>query len=154
MAEPSPEFQIDPSKVARYFFWNQILQVAFIGLMIMGIGVLVTPVYAVLIASWLPQRQAAALRYWLEGTTLRVDAGVFFLKRKGIPLDRVTDVVLTQGPLMRWCGIWRLDVQTAGTGQQRSEAVLYGVREPEAVRDLLLKTRDAAARADRTGYAG
>jgi membrane protein YdbS with pleckstrin-like domain len=102
-------------------------------------------VYYALIAPWLTVQQAAALQYRLEGTTLRVDSGVYFLKRKAIPLDRVTDVVLVQGPLMRYLGLWAINIQTAGTGQQVAEAVLYGVDRPDEVRDLLVSARDAAA---------
>lgn len=82
---------------------------------------------------------------------MRVDQGVFFLKRKAIPLDRVTDIVMAQGPLMRMCGIWGLQVQTAGTGQQTAEAILYGVLDPETVRDQLLAARDKAAGASQPG---
>ena len=85
------------------------------------------------------------LRDWLDGFTLRIDSGVFFLKRKSIPLDRVTDVVLDQGPLLRFCKIWRLDIQTAGAGaQNRAEGCLFGVLNPESVRDQLIAARDKA----------
>ena len=46
-----------------------------------------------------------------------------------------TDVILVQGPLMRWCGIWGLQVQTAGTGQGMAEATLYGLSDPAGTRD-------------------
>jgi len=59
-------------------------------------------------------------------------------------------VVLVQGPLLRWCRIWELRVQTAGTGQAVPEASLYGVADPDRVRDVLLRARDEAA--TRTHY--
>lgn len=108
-------------------------------------------VHAFTLGPWLSKRQSEELRYRLEGTTLRVDQGVFFLKRKAIPLDRVTDFVLAQGPLMRWCGIWAIHVQTAGTGQAVAEATLHGVLEPERVRDTLLAARDEAVRPRKSG---
>jgi hypothetical protein len=42
---------------------------------------------------------------------------------------------------MRFFGIWAMKVQTAGSPQP--EAILYGVREPEKIRDLILSRRHA-----------
>ena len=88
---------------------------------------------------WLTQQQASNLRYWLEGTMVRTDGGVFFLFRKSIPFERITDINLVQGPLMRHCGIWTMQIQTAGS--IGCGATLYGVREPEKVRELILSKR-------------
>jgi putative membrane protein len=145
MSNPTTTFAVQSTPVARYFFWTQIFAILAIGIWFMGIGILVALIYAWTVGKWLPTRQSGELRYWLEGSTLRVDQGVYFLKRKAIPLDRVTDVMLVQGPVMRRCGIWSLNIQTAGMGGQSvAEAILYGIEEPERVRDLLLATRDAA----------
>lgn len=100
---------------------------------------------ALSLAWWTSKLWANALRYWLDGTTLRIDSGIFFLQRSAIPLDRVTDIKLVQGPLMSACGIWGLGIQTAGSGGEQPEAILYGLENPEQVRDLLIATRDAAA---------
>ena len=88
---------------------------------------------------WLCPQQANNLRYRLEESTLRVDGGVFFLFRKSIPLERITDVALVQGPLLRCFDIWAMRIQTAGSPQ--AEATLWGVREPEKVRELILSRR-------------
>jgi putative membrane protein len=141
---PDDLFPIRRSSVARYFYFGQVLAILFVGIWFLGIGIPIAIIYAFTLGLWLPKKQAEALRYWLGGTTLRVDEGVFFLKRKAIPLDRVTDVVLSQGPLMRWCGIWRLHIQTAGAGQTVPEAMLYGITDPEGIRDALLAARDEA----------
>ena len=97
---------------------------------------------------WLCPQQANNLRYRLEGSTLRADGGVFFLFRKSIPLERVTDVNLVQGPLLRFFGIWAIRIQTAGSTS--CEATLYGVREPEKVRTLILLQRQSTHR-EKTG---
>jgi membrane protein YdbS with pleckstrin-like domain len=93
-----------------------------------------------------PITYACSLRYALEGTTLRVEEGFLFRKQKSIPLDRVTDLELVQGPLMRLFGLWKLCVQTAGSAQQRPEGVLHGLAEPHLIRDVIMKARDRAAR--------
>ena len=105
-----------------------------------------------LFVKWLIHWQVEALQYRIEGRTLRVDSGVFFLKRKGVPLDRITDFALVQGPVMRMLGIWALQVQTAGVGTPTPEATLIAIENPEAVRDELLRRRDAAAQGNRKDY--
>jgi len=105
-----------------------------------------------LFAKWLIEWQVEALQYRIEGRTLRVDSGVFFLKRKGVPLDRITDFALVQGPVMRMLGIWALQVQTAGVGTPTPEATLIAIENPETVRDELLRRRDAAAQGNRRDY--
>lgn len=152
MAEGVTQFPIERDKVTWYIFWSHVLMTALFGVLLLGFGLVLVPLYLVAFGTWLPRKQAWALKYWLDGTTLRVDGGVIFLSRKGIPLDRVTDIVLVQGPLMRRVGIWGLRIQTAGMGAQRAEATLWGLSEPQQVRDTLLKARDAAARGDRSGY--
>lgn len=146
MKSPPNIYPMQRGRVARYFYWQHVLFILLVGIWFFGLGLVVAIIYALTLGVWLPQKQAEALRYWLDGTTLRVDQGVYFLKRKAIPLDRVTDVVLVQGPLMRRCDIWALHIQTAGMGGQAvAEAILYGVNHPEEIRDELLRVRDDAA---------
>jgi membrane protein YdbS with pleckstrin-like domain len=142
-------FEVNRPAVARYFALAHACLILLTTVWFFGLGLVLALVYYALIAPWLSVQQAEALQYRLEGTTLRVDSGVYFLKRKAIPLDRVTDVVLVQGPLMRYLGLWAINIQTAGSGQQVAEAVLYGVDGPEDVRDLLVRARDAAAAKER-----
>ena len=144
------EFTVQRAPATRYFYWSQILFIIVVGVWFIGIGIPIALIHAFTLGPWLSRRQAETLHYWLDGTTLRVDYGVFFLKRKAIPLDRVTDVVLAQGPLLRWCGIWELRIQTAGAGDHVPEASLCALAEPETVRDTLLRARDQAAA--RTSY--
>jgi membrane protein YdbS with pleckstrin-like domain len=103
-------------------------------------------------AKWLVEHQVEALNFRIEGQTLRVDYGFIFLKRKSIPLDRVTDFGLVQGPVMRMLGIWALQVQTASTGTNIPEATLIAIENPEKVRDELLRRRDEATRGNRRDY--
>lgn len=144
---PNDGFPIERDRVATYLLVAPILFLALILGWFFGSGLVLALAYGFLLGPWLPRQQAAALRYWVEGSTLRIDQGVFFLKRQAIPLVRVTDFTLVQGPLQRWCGIWGLQVQTAGMGgQARPEATLLGLSDPHGVRDELLRVRDEAAR--------
>ena len=138
------EFPVKRQAVARYFYYTQILIIIVVGIWFLGAGIVLAILHAITLGPWLTKKQARAVKYWLDGRTLRIDYGVLFLKRKAVPLDRITDMVLTQGPLLKLCGIWELRIQTAGTGQSMPEATLYGLSQPEQVRDLLLQERDKA----------
>ena len=92
----------------------------------------------------LASAQARRLSYRLDGSTLYVEGGVVILVRSSIPLDRVTDFRLYQDLFMRPFGIWGIAVQTAGSPMP--EAVMFGLDEPEKVRNDLIRERDAAAR--------
>ena len=145
MAEPIRTFEIHRAQVAKYFYWLTTLSMIPFGLIMFGIGLIVPLVYALTFGHWLSRKQAEALDYRLYETNIFVHQGVFFIKRKNIPLDRVTDVVLAQGPLLRHFGLWRLDIQTAGSGQQRPEAYLYGLNDPEQIKETIINARDAIA---------
>ncbi|MCL1909504.1 MAG: PH domain-containing protein [Kiritimatiellaeota bacterium] len=103
------------------------------------IAVFILLLYCFAFAPWLGQRQAANLRYRLEDDVLCVDGGVFFVYRKSIPVERITDIALVQGPILRRHGIWAMRIQTAGS--PNCEATLYAVHNPEAVRELILSRR-------------
>ena len=98
---------------------------------------------------WYTATQVSALDYQIEDHILHVEEGVFTYKRKAIPLDRVTDIRLVQGLMMRWVGIWRIDVQTASHGQMGAEGSLWAIEAPKEVRNQLLTARQDAVKAQR-----
>lgn len=144
MESPIREFPVRRDAVASYLKTSMCLALFFGGVWIFGLGLPAAVLYW-FFGEDLSRRQSSALSYRLEGGLLRADSGVYFLKRKAIPLERVTDITLAQGPVQRRYGIWSLHVQTAGAGAHNvAEAVLFGLEEPERVRDELLRARDAA----------
>ena len=145
------EFEIDREAVYRYLRTFVTLIMVLAGVWVFGAGLILGLLWYVGIGPWVHRRQVEALRYRLDGATLRIDQGFIFLQRKSIPLDRVTDVVLTQGPLLRHFGIWQMKIQTAGTGQQLPEGTMVGVIDAEAARDLIMRCRDEIAGANRSG---
>lgn len=147
-AQAEHEFEIDRDAVYRYLLVTYTLIVLIMTVWVFGAGILLAPLWWLVIGPPLHCRQVRALRYWLDGGTLRINQGFIFLQRKAIPLDRVTDIVLSQGPLARHYGVWNMKIQTAGTGQQMPEGTLVGVINAEAARDLILKRRDRLAGAD------
>jgi putative membrane protein len=69
--------------------------------------------------------------------------GVWFRQEMNIPLDKIQDVSLHHGPVLDALGLATLRVETAGGGQQGSNATLIGVRDAEAFRAAVIARRDA-----------
>ncbi len=62
-----------------------------------------------------------------------------------IPLNRITDVRLHDGPAMRFYGVRGVKLETAGqSGDTGSEGNLIGVVDAAAFRDAVLLQRQAA----------
>ena len=87
---------------------------------------------------------AQSLQYSLDQDKLSV-SGCFALwgfvicrQEKRIPLAKITDVKLVQGPILNKMNLWALHIQTASTGQNRPEAVLHALAKPHEARDQIL----------------
>ncbi len=80
----------------------------------------------------------------LTANALEIRMGVFFRKESTIPLNRITDLRLHDGPVMRHYGLWGLKVETAGSSGQNSssEGNLIGVIDAEAFRNAVLAQRE------------
>ena len=87
------------------------------------------------------------IRCRLTPRALKLDRGVFTRVEQTIPLDKITDLAVRQGPLMRWCGVEAIAVETAGqSGMQGGSLVnLVGMRDARAFRDAVLARRDEIA---------
>jgi membrane protein YdbS with pleckstrin-like domain len=88
------------------------------------------------------------LRYRLSEHELRLDSGVFWKKRKVIPLHKITNANTLQGPLERWFGLGHLNVQTAGHGASGSpEGRLVGLEEFGRIKEEIMQ-KVSLAKAD------
>ena len=88
----------------------------------------------------------------LTTQTVEVRKGVFFRTEATIPLNRITDVRLHDGPLMRHCNIRGLKVETAGSSgaDSGSEGDLIGIIGADEMRDAILLQRQRVLNAERT----
>ena len=84
------------------------------------------------------------IRCTLYERTLRVNRGVLNKTEKTVPLDKITDLGITQGPIMRYCGVEAISVETAGqsSGMGGALVMLVGVRNAKDFRDAVLDQRD------------
>ncbi len=78
----------------------------------------------------------------LTTRALEIRKGVFFRSEATIPLNRITDARLHDGPIMRFCKVRGVKVETAGqSGSAGSEGDLMGVSDAAAFRDAVLTQR-------------
>tara|TARA_R110002049_G_scaffold285698_4_gene467086 strand:- start:252458 stop:253009 length:552 start_codon:yes stop_codon:yes gene_type:complete len=116
-----------------------------------GIVLLATVIGIVLIPFWflfgsiVTGRYLKSHRCTLTNRNLKVAKGVLTRTEKTVPLDRITDVGLTQGPIMRMMGIEVLTVETAGQSSAGALVGLAGIKQGREFRDAVLKQRDLAA---------
>ncbi len=105
------------------------------------VGIPLIPIVALLI--WLVAgRMLKAMSAELLERKLVVKRGVFFKEEKSIPLEKITDVGLSQGPLMRLFGLYRLSFETAGQSGQGALLSLLGVVDASEFREAILTQKD------------
>ena len=77
--------------------------------------------------------------YHLNKTEMTWRRGVWFRTTGIVPYNRITNVDIVQGPLMRLFHISNLKIQTAGSSADGSpEISLVGIEEPEPLRALIM----------------
>jgi len=114
-------------------------------------AMLVTIVFIPLIPFWLilgmplHKKQYAALSAVLTRRSLKIEGGVLVKTQKSVPLDKITDLALNEGPILRHFGLCSLKIETAGGGQSTATgfASLVGVKDAIGFRDRVLAQRDA-----------
>lgn len=78
----------------------------------------------------------------LTDKTLKVSKGIFIRVEKTIPLEKITDMGMVQGPVMRYLDLHQLTVETAGQSGQGALVSLTGIVDAKAFRQAVLDQRD------------
>ena len=74
--------------------------------------------------------------------SLHVKKGVFNKIEKTVPLEKITDLQMVQGPIMRMFSLHRISVETAGQSGPGSLISLMGIKDTVAFRKEVLEQRD------------
>ena len=114
-----------------------------IGLAVTVVGIPLIPLVLLLGPGFFARRHEA-LECRLTERTLHVKRGVIFKSEKNVPLDKIQDIGLREGPLLRKLGLASLSIETAGqsSAQGVADASLVGVIDAPAFRDAILDQRD------------
>ena len=78
----------------------------------------------------------------LTTRSLNVKKGVFNKIEKTVPLEKITDLQMVQGPIMRMFDLHRISVETAGQSGPGSLISLMGIKDTETFRRDVLEQRD------------
>lgn len=120
------------------------------------IGCIALAVCLVFTCIWAPLYYKSVV-YHLNETEMTWKRGVFFRKTGIVPYNRITNVDIVQGPVMRAFGISHLRIETAGGGASKSSAEIQieGVTDPEPLRQMIMdfvRGQKPAAAATGTEY--
>ena len=86
-------------------------------------------VYAAFLLPWIAVYYIR-FRYWITPTELIIHSGVVTRRKRNIPIDRIQNIEVEQGPLQRILGTSKVAVYTAGSS--KAEGVLEYVSADEA----------------------
>lgn len=137
-----PAVILDATFSPKLKTYHLVTNTAFLIFSIIGIPLL--PFWA-FIGPWWARRHFAALGCVLTERSVIVRKGVFFRREVTIPLDKIQDVSLRDGPLLRRFGLVNLRIETAGqstTAAGTSEADLVGLTDARGFRERVLALRD------------
>lgn len=113
--------------------------VSVLGLSIVGIPLI--PIW-LLIGYPLTTRYVSRMSCDLTSKALKFGKGMFVRVEKTVPLDKITDLGLVQGPIMRKLDLETLSVETAGQSSAGSLLKLTGIVDTRSFRDAVLAQRD------------
>jgi len=91
------------------------------------------------------KKQYESLGCDLTERSLNIRRGFMFKVQKNIPLDKITDLAVNEGPVLRYFGLCTMKIETAGGGGQgdsMGQAALPGVVTALEFRDKVLDQRD------------
>jgi putative membrane protein len=92
------------------------------------------------------RRYFASLEVVLTSRDLHVKRGVMNRREQSVPLEKITDLAIFQGPIMRRMGLKGLQVETAGSPSQATALVrIVGLVDTDGFRDAVLEQRDRIA---------
>jgi len=90
-------------------------------------------------------RYLASLECVLTNKAVKLKSGVLNRMEKTIPLDKITDMGLIQGPIMRAMDLERLTVETAGSSAPGALASVIGVVNAREFRDAVMRQKELLA---------
>jgi putative membrane protein len=108
------------------------------------VGVVLIPFWWIF-GQWITARYLERMSCTLTEKSLKVERGILVRKEMTVPLDKITDVGLVEGPIMRWLDLQAVRIETAGQSTAGAAIQLVGVRNARDFRDAVLEQRDVVA---------
>ncbi|MDE2978904.1 MAG: PH domain-containing protein [Acidobacteriota bacterium] len=146
VAMADPELHTGDEAVLRQATFNPKVRTYWLlmGALILTVSIVGIP----LLIFWFPIGYALTGRYLervrcvLTEKNLHVARGVLIRQEKTVPLDKITDLAMSHGPIMRSLGLRGLSVETAGQSGPGSLIKLVGIEGTEEFRAAVLAQRE------------
>ena len=106
------------------------------------VGILLLPFW-LLLGHFFTERYLQHMSCVLTDRSLKVSRGLLVRQEKTVPLDKITDLALIEGPIMRYLDLQAVKVETAGGSSPGSLVTLVGIVGARDFRDTVLRQRDA-----------
>lgn len=101
-----------------------------------------------ILGQYFTQRFLDRMSCRLTTRSLKVSKGVLVRQEKTVPLDKITDVALVEGPIMRLLDLQAVKIETAGSSTGAFVQIV-GIENTREFRDAVLAQRDRVS--DLTG---
>ncbi len=140
------EATFDP-KVKTYYM-TSIIVLCVVTVVGIPLLLIVIPFGFAIIQKWIDN-----LGCTLTSRTLEIRKGIFNKVESTIPLEKITDLQLYQGPLMRMLGIEGFRVETAGQSSVPGGALvnMLGIVDTRGFREAVLAQRDVRSEPQHVG---
>lgn len=106
------------------------------------VGILFLPIW-LFFGHLILERHLQHMSCTLTDRSLKVTRGIWVRQEKTVPLDKITDLEIVEGPLMRHYDLQAISVETAGQSGPGALIRLVGIDGARDFRDRVLKQRDA-----------
>ena len=84
-------------------------------------------------------------RYWITETEVIIHSGVLTRRRRNIPVDRIQNVDVEQGPLQRVLGTAKVVIYTAGSANAEGVLEYVSLKEAEDIRSVVREIQQGTA---------
>ncbi len=105
------------------------------------IGIPLLPLW-LLFGYFFTERYLQHMSCVLTDRSLKVGRGIWVHEEKTVPLDKITDLALVEGPIMRHYDLQAISVETAGQSSAGALIKLIGINGTREFRDKVLKQRE------------
>lgn len=105
------------------------------------VGIVLLPFWLIL-GNYFTERYLQHMSCTLTEKSLKVTRGILVRQEQSVPLDKITDLALIEGPIMRYLNLQALKIETAGQSGAGALVQLVGIVEARQFRDMVLTQRD------------
>jgi len=139
-------FMLLPILISTLFFLTNPAKTAALGT---GITWLIFLPITIFTSYWIP-KYYSSVSYTLTEDRVIVKKGVWFQKSQNVPYRLIMNITVKHGPIYRYFGLGKVQIETAGHSGQNSEpeAQIFCVRNYEEIKEAILsevKDRESGA---------